>query len=64
MKPSIEMEFEFAYNCWKEKKEFDNETAKSLRECMDRTAGSEIDRVAEKYDVAFLKYIDERIAQV
>lgn len=62
--PSIEMEFEYAYNCWKSQKQFDDETAKSLKVCMNRTSGSEIDKAANAYPVSFLNYIDKRIREV
>ena len=64
MKTSIEMEFEFAFNAWKANKEFDDDTARSLKKCWERTAGSEIDKAAEFYPIDFINYVDKRISEV
>lgn len=62
--PNIEMELEYAYNCWRGRRMFDDETAKSLKQCMARTAGSEIDKAAIKYPRDFIDYVDVRVGQV
>ena len=64
MKTTIEMEFEFAYNAWKANNSFNDDTAKSLMECLDRTAGSEIDKAASTYPIKFLNYVDKRIREI
>lgn len=64
MQTTIEMEYEFAYNAWKAKKSFDDETAKSLLECYNRTAGSEIDKAVSCYPMEFINYTDKRMREV
>lgn len=62
---TIEHELEYAYNAWKGNNgTFSDDTAKSLRDCMNHTACSEIDRTVEQYPSAFIAYIDEHIANV
>lgn len=64
MQTTIEMEYEYAYNAWKANGSFDDETAKSLSECCDRTAGSKIDKAVSCYPIEFLKYADKRMRDV
>lgn len=61
MQPTIELEFEYAYNVWKESKEIADETIKSLKACYQRTSGKEIDKASQTYPIEFLNYIDARL---
>lgn len=63
--PTIEQEFEFAYNAWKYNNgKFDDTTAKCLEECFQRTSGTEKDRASEPYPIPFLNYVDKRIREI
>lgn len=62
--PDIKSGFEFAYTCWEASAQFDDETARWLEECRRCTANSEIDKIAEKYPIPFLNYIDMRIREI
>lgn len=61
MQPTIEMEFEYAYNVWKKTKELADETVKSLKSCYQHTSGKEIDKASQAYPIEFLNYIDTRL---
>ena len=64
MHTTITMEFEYAYNVWKELQTLDNETIRSLIECYRHTSGNEIDKAAQAYPIEFLNYIDVKIREL
>ncbi len=64
MQPTIEMEFEYAFNAWIKDRTLTDETVIALQKCFSCTAGSQIDKAAARYPVAFLNYVDERIRKI